>query len=60
MVETSGRLCAELGFPGVVTSGLRLTRLGTTSVASTLALLRADEAPAAVGRFVDVHVDRAS
>ncbi|MFN2562427.1 MAG: acyl-CoA thioesterase [Jatrophihabitans sp.] len=59
VVETSCRYFAELRFPEVVTAGLALERLGTSSVIYQLALFGegADE-PAAVGRFVHVYVDR--
>lgn len=61
VVETQCRYFAELRFPDVVTAGLRLERLGTSSVVYRLALFGPrDEAPAAVGRFVHVYVDRAS
>ncbi|MFC0530842.1 acyl-CoA thioesterase [Phytohabitans kaempferiae] len=61
VVETQCRYFAELRFPDVVTAGLRLERLGNSSVVYRLALFgpRAD-APAAVGRFVHVYVDRES
>jgi acyl-CoA thioester hydrolase len=58
VVETSCRYFAELRFPEVVTAGVGLERLGTTSVTYRLALFGAGEAPAAVGRFVHVYVDR--
>jgi acyl-CoA thioester hydrolase len=58
VVETSCRYFAELRFPEVVTAGVGLERLGTTSVTYRLALFGAAEAPAAVGRFVHVYVDR--
>jgi acyl-CoA thioester hydrolase len=59
VVETSCKYFAELQFPGVVTSGLRLTRFGRTSVAYGLALFSEDaEEPAAVGTFTNVYVDR--
>lgn len=59
VVETSCRYYAELQFPGVITSGLRLTKLGRTSVAYSLALFPAGvEEPAAVGSFTNVYVDR--
>jgi acyl-CoA thioester hydrolase len=59
VVETSCRYFAELRFPEVVTAGLALEKLGTSSVIYQLALFgqSADE-PAAVGRFVHVYVDR--
>ena len=59
VVETQCRYLAELRFPEVVTAGLRLERLGNSSVVYQLALFGAvREAPAAVGRFVHVYVDR--
>jgi acyl-CoA thioester hydrolase len=58
VVETSCRYFAELRFPEVVTAGIGLERLGRSSVVYRLALFGAGEAPAAVGRFVHVYVDR--
>ena len=58
VVETSCRYFAELRFPEVVTAGLALERLGTSSVVYRLALFGALEEPAAVGRFVHVYVDK--
>jgi acyl-CoA thioester hydrolase len=59
VVETQCRYFAELRFPEVVTAGLRLERLGNSSVVYQLALFSAGaEEPAAVGRFVHVYVDR--
>lgn len=61
VVETQCRYFAELRFPDVVTAGLALERLGNSSVVYRLALFGPrDEAPAAVGRFVHVYVDRES
>jgi acyl-CoA thioester hydrolase len=59
VVETSCQYFAELRFPEVVTAGLALERLGTSSIVYRLALFgeRSDE-PAALGRFVHVYVDR--
>ncbi|HKT01475.1 MAG TPA: thioesterase family protein [Rugosimonospora sp.] len=60
VVETSCRYFAELRFPETVTAGIRLERLGTSSVVYQLALFGAHgEQPAAVGRFVHVYVDAA-
>jgi acyl-CoA thioester hydrolase len=61
VVETGCRYFAELRFPETVTAGIRLERLGTSSVVYQLALFgeRAEE-PAAVGRFVHVYVDAAT
>ena len=58
VVETSCRYHAELEFPGTVTAGLALERLGTSSVVYRLARFGAPESPAATGRFVHVYVDR--
>ena len=59
VVETSCRYLAELRFPEVVTAGIGLERLGTSSVIYQLALFGSSaEQPAAVGRFVHVYVDR--
>ena len=58
VVETSCRYFAELRFPVVVTAGLALEHLGTSSVVYRLALFAEAEQPAAVGRFVHVYADR--
>jgi acyl-CoA thioester hydrolase len=59
VVETSCQYFSELRFPETVTAGIALERLGRTSVVYRLALFgAASAAPAAVGRFVHVYVDR--
>ena len=58
VVETSCRYFAELRFPEVVTAGIALEHLGTSSVVYRLALFGTGEEPAAVGRFVHVYVAR--
>jgi acyl-CoA thioester hydrolase len=61
VAETGCRYLAELHFPEAVQAGIRLVRLGRTSVVYQLALFTARAAsPAAVGRFVHVYVDAAS
>jgi acyl-CoA thioester hydrolase len=61
VVETSCRYFAELRFPEVVTAGIALEKLGTSSVVYRLALFgEQQDQPAAVGRFVHVYVDRRS
>jgi acyl-CoA thioester hydrolase len=61
VVETSCRYFAELRFPEIVTAGIGLERLGTTSVVYRLALFgQHSTGPAAVGRFVHVYVDASS
>lgn len=59
VVETGCRYFAEMAFPDVVTAGLRVTRLGTSSVRYEVGLFRNDDAAAAAeGFFVHVYVDR--
>jgi acyl-CoA thioester hydrolase len=59
VVETSCRYFAELRFPDVVTAGIGLEKLGTSSVVYRLALFGGQhDEPAAAGRFVHVYVDR--
>src|ERR1700743_2546017 len=60
VVETSCQYFAELRFPVTVTACIALEKLGRTSIVYRLALFGVDEAPAAVGRFVHVYVDRAT
>src|SRR3954452_7213111 len=57
VVETSCRYHAELEFPGTVTAGLALERLGTSSVVYRLALFGGPEVPAATRpvRPVSLH-----
>lgn len=60
VVETGCRYHAPLAFPDEVTGGLRVKRLGTTSITYELALFRnAEERAAAEGHFTHVYVDRA-
>jgi acyl-CoA thioester hydrolase len=59
VVETSCRYFGELRFPEIVTAGIGLERLGTSSVIYRLALFgEGSDEPAAAGRFVHVYVDR--
>lgn len=59
VAETSCRFLRELGFPDIVNAGIRVTRLGNSSVTYEIGLFRGDdEAPAALGAFVHVWVDR--
>ena len=61
VVETGCRYFAEMAFPDVVTAGIRVARLGSSSVRYEIALFRNDEdVAAAEGFFVHVYVDRAS
>lgn len=58
-VETFCRFHRELTFPEVIDAGLRVGKLGNTSVRYEIGLFRQGEAePAATGHFVHVFVDR--
>jgi acyl-CoA thioester hydrolase len=61
VVETRCRFHRALAFPEVIDAGMRVDRLGTSSVTYAIALFRAGEGEAAAsGRFVHVWVDRAT
>jgi len=61
VAETSCRFFRELQFPDIVNAGIRVVRLGNSSVTYEIGLFRGDdEEPAALGRFVHVWVDRES
>ena len=57
VAETQCRYLKELRFPGDVVVGLRVERLGRTSVTYRLGLFQDGDDAAAVGRFVHVYVD---
>jgi acyl-CoA thioester hydrolase len=59
VAESSCRYLGEVAYPQDVQVGLAVVRVGTSSVTYRLGLFGADdEAPAAVGRWVHVYVDR--
>ena len=59
VVETGCRYFAEISFPDVVHAGVRVAKLGTSSVRYEIGLFRNDEhAAAAEGFFVHVYVER--
>jgi acyl-CoA thioester hydrolase len=61
VAETSCTFRKPLTFPERIDAGLRVTRIGTSSVVYEIGLFRAgDDEAAAVGRFVHVWVDRAT
>ncbi|RFU46595.1 thioesterase family protein [Paraburkholderia sp. DHOC27] len=61
VVETQCRYYASITFPERIEAGLRVMRLGTTSVRYEVGLFREGETqPAAEGHFVHVYVDRAT
>ena len=58
-VESQCTFKQSLAFPDTVDAGLRVAKLGNSSVAYEIGLFRAGKAePAALGRFVHVFVDR--
>ena len=59
VVETGCRYFGELAFPDVVHAGLRVAKIGNSSVRYEVGLFRNDESvPAAEGFFIHVYVDR--
>ena len=61
VVETGCRYFAEMAFPDMITAGLRVARLGSSSVRYEVGLFRNDEETAAAeGFFVHVYVGRAT
>ena len=59
VVETSCRYAAPLSFPDEVTAGVRVARIGTSSVRYEIGLFRGDDQSAAAeGHFIHVYVDR--
>jgi acyl-CoA thioester hydrolase len=60
-VESGCRYLASTDYPDALEVGLRITRLGRTSVTWEVGISRArDGQPIAEGRFVHVFVDRAT
>ncbi|MDA5195057.1 acyl-CoA thioesterase [Govanella unica] len=61
VVETTCRFHASLSFPDMVTAGLRVARLGNSSVRYDIAIFRNDDEQAvADGHFIHVYVDAAT
>ena len=59
VVESGCRYFSAIAFPDRVTAGVRVARLGRSSVRYEIGLFRADDAEAAAqGHFVHVYVDR--
>ncbi len=59
VVETGCRYFSEMAFPDMVTAGIRVARLGSSSVRYEVALFRNEEQTAAAeGFFIHVYVDR--
>jgi acyl-CoA thioester hydrolase len=61
VAETGCRYFSSISFPDRVAAGIRVARLGTSSVRYEIGLFRNDEdAASAQGHFVHVYVDRAT
>lgn len=61
VAETQCRYLRPIAFPDRITVGLRVARLGSSSVRYEIAIFRGDEdQPSAAGHFVHVFVDRAT
>jgi acyl-CoA thioester hydrolase len=61
VVETRCLFHRPLSFPQIIDAGLRVTRLGTSSVTYDIGLFESDaDAPAATGYFVHVWVERST
>ncbi len=61
VVETSCSYFRPLAFPDAVAAGIRVTRIGNSSIRYEVGLFRnGDEEIAAAGHFVHVYVDRRS
>ena len=61
VVETQCNYFESIAFPGVIAAGLRVAKLGSSSVRYEIGLFREGEQQAAAqGHFVHVYVDRES
>ncbi len=59
VVETKCTFLQEITFPEIIHAGLRVAKLGNSSVVYEIGLFKEDqEQPAATGHFVHVYVDR--
>ena len=59
VVETGCKYFGELAFPDVISAGIRVRKLGTSSVTYEVGLFRGDtDEASAEGHFVHVCVDR--
>ena len=61
VVVTGCRYLAPISFPDLVTAGLRVTRIGNTSIRYEIGIFRnGEEQASAEGHFIHVYVDRAT
>ena len=59
VVETGCQYFKELAFPDIITAGIKVSKLGTSSVTYAVGLFSGDEnVAAAQGHFVHVNVNR--
>ena len=59
VVETGCKYFSELAFPDVISAGLKVRKLGSSSVTYNIGLFRGDaDQASAEGHFVHVNVDR--
>jgi len=59
VVETGCQYFSPITFPDAVTAGLRVTRVGTSSVRYEIGIFRnAEQVASAQGSFIHVYVDR--
>jgi acyl-CoA thioester hydrolase len=59
VIETQCNYFASVAFPDRITAGLRVTKLGNSSVRYEVGIFRGDEESAsAQGHFIHVYVDR--
>jgi acyl-CoA thioester hydrolase len=61
VVDSGCSYFSSISFPDIVHAGIRVTKLGNSSVRYQIALYRnGDETPAACGHFIHVYVERSS
>jgi acyl-CoA thioester hydrolase len=59
VAESSCRFLSAISFPETIQAGLKVERLGASSIIYAIALFRGeDDEACAIGRFVHVYVDR--
>lgn len=61
VVETKCNFLSEITFPETIEAGLRVKKLGNSSVVYEISLFKeGTDTPSAIGHFVHVYVDRNS
>jgi len=61
VVETKCRFLREISFPETIDAGMRVTKIGQSSIVYDIALFKQGvDTPCATGHFVHVYVDRAT